>query len=136
MSGNIDFNQFLKGQNCQVNFDFKKFQEMYSQFNLLPENEKNEMLKNMEPSQEEKAKQIKELENNLGFKCFQESYNNLYKDVSPEKQAEILTQSIQSEEGIKDYFGNIIKNMQKYDSENTRNLVKQTVEEYIKQNKK
>jgi hypothetical protein len=129
-----DFNSFLKMQGYEEggNFDFKKFQEMYGKFNLLPENQRNEILKSMQSSQAEKYNQ---LENNLSFKCFQESYNNLYKDVPQEKQTELLMKSIQSEDGIKEYFGNIIKNMQTYDSENTRNLVKQTVEEYIKNHK-
>jgi hypothetical protein len=126
-----DLKEFLKSQEGKDKFDYNKFMEIYKS---VPEEQQKEFLKSMNSTDSFNIENYKsQIENNLQYKCVIESYKNLYKDIPKEKQIEILLKSIESEDGIKDFFGNIVKNISNCDSENARQLAKQTVDEYRRQ---
>ena len=126
-----DLKEFLKSQEGKDKFDYNKFMEIYKS---VPEEQQKEFLKSMNSTDSFNLENYKsQIENNLQYKCVIESYKNLYKDIPKEKQIEILLKSIESEDGIKEFFGNIVKNISNCDSENARQLAKQTVDEYRRQ---
>lgn len=132
----MDYNKLLKMKGYEGILDFNKIQEINSEINLLPEKQKKEVLDSMKSHFSKMVNERKsEIESNLAYKCFIESHENMYKDIPKEKQIEELKESIKSEESIKEYFGNIIKNMNSYDSENKKELVKQAVGNFINKSK-